>query len=163
MIPNHPFIRLTTHPSIHPPHNHTNTVEDCSPRSIHTQELLQRTFFFLMLWEKKIILLSKWKKICWRSWCVEKQCALPGICECWVVRDSHPCDLARVVSKVTKARLCDFPYPMPTLLNPIYTSSPAQIPLHPQSPPWFSSPIRHTWTWTSARMSLWHLWWHVVF
>lgn len=39
--------------------------------------------------------------------------------------------------------LCNSPYPVPIFLNPIDTPSPAQIPLHSPSVPWFSSPSRH--------------------
>lgn len=154
MIPNHPFIHLTTHPSIHP------RITQIRWKFVYPEASKHRNFLCSHFGKKYVILLSKLKKICWRSRRLGKKCALLGIWECWLVRDSHPCDLPSVVSKVTKAGLCNFPYPIPTFLNPIYTSNLAQIPLHPQSLPWFSSPVRHEWTWTPTRMSLWHLRWH---
>ena len=140
-----PSIHPSDHVSIHPPKNHTNMVEDCLPRSIQTQDVLCSAFE-----KKNIMVWSKLKKICWRSHYLGKKCALLGIWECWLVRDCHPCDLVRVVSKVTKAGLCNFPYPVPIFLNPIDTPSPAQILRQPQSFPSFSSPIRHEWTRTST-------------
>ena len=141
-----PSIHPSDHVSIYPPKNHTKMGEDCLPRSIQTQNVLCSAFGVKKKKTQHIILWSKLKKICWRSWCLGKKSALLGIWECWPVRDCHPCDLVRVVSKVTKAGLCNFPYPVPIFLNPIDTPRPAQILLHPQSLPWFSSPIRHEWT-----------------
>lgn len=46
-----------------------------------------------------------------------KECVLPAVCD-----HSHPCDLAREVSKVTEPGLSNFSYPTLTFLNPIYTS-----------------------------------------
>lgn len=73
-----PSIHPSDHVSIYPPKNHTNMVEDCLPRSIQTKNVLCSAF------EKKkhIILWSKLKKICWRSWCLGEKCALLGIWEC---------------------------------------------------------------------------------
>lgn len=80
------FIHPSNHATIYPPKNYINKVKDClskslDTKSVHTKELVQDFFCYAPPLEKYIILLSKLKKICRRSWCMGKECTPLGICE----------------------------------------------------------------------------------
>lgn len=79
-----PSIHPWDHTSVYPPKNHTNIVGDGLSRSLDTRNIQTQELFMLSLWKKNIyiILLSTLKKICWRSGCMEKKCALLGTCGC---------------------------------------------------------------------------------